>query len=43
VNKDSQMFLEVAVKQGDMYGLVQLGWTFEEWIERWLNGESTTW
>ncbi len=42
VDKESQMFLEVAVEQGDM-GLVQLGWTFEEWIERWLNDEPTTW
>jgi len=43
VNKDGQMFLDVAVKEDDMYGLVQLRWTFEEWIERWLNDESTTW
>ena len=43
VDKEGQMFLDVAIEQHDMYGLVQLGWTFEEWIERWLNGESTTW
>jgi len=43
VNKESQMFLNVAVKEDDMYGLVQLGWTFEEWIERWLNDQPTTW
>ena len=43
VNKDSQMFLEVAIELGDMYGLVQLDWTLEEWIARWLNDESTTW
>lgn len=43
VNKENWMFLHVAIEQHDMYGLVQLGWTFEEWIERWLNGESTTW
>jgi hypothetical protein len=42
VGKDSQMFLEVAVEHGDV-GLVQLGWTFEEWIARWLNDEPTTW
>ena len=43
VSKESQMFLNVAIEQHDMCGLVQLGWTFEEWIERWLNGVSTTW
>ena len=43
VNKESQMFLDIAIEQDDMYGLVQLGWTFEEWIERWLNDEPTTW
>jgi len=43
VNKEGQMFLDIAIEQDDMYGLVQLTWTFEEWIERWLNRESTTW
>jgi hypothetical protein len=43
VDKESRMFLDVAVEQGDMYGLIRLDWTFEEWIERWLNDESTTW
>jgi hypothetical protein len=43
VNKDSQMFLDVAIEEDDMYGLVQLDWTLEEWIARWLNDEATTW
>lgn len=37
------MFLNVAIEEDDMYGFVELGWTFEEWIARWLNDKSTTW
>jgi hypothetical protein len=43
VNKDNQMFLECAIEEDDMYGLFQLGCTFEEWIERWLNDKPTIW